>query len=180
MQPRYLFKFAMVFLLAGMVNQLAAQPAAYPSPPPHADRLFYLQRNHNSNTIVYDVNYSKGVLDTDDPVHVYWIRYQEKGQKEELSFIQRKFAYGIKARKIGDKEYELSIVAYKNMKLYLKFCGDGRFRVFTLINKRYSVLTKIYLEIRKGGSPWSPKVDYADITGIDPETKQTVTERIKI
>jgi hypothetical protein len=180
MRCKIIFDLAIGVFLIVLGNSATAQPAEYPSPPAHNNRLFYLQRNHNTNTIVYDLNYSNGVLDNDDPVHAYWIRYQEKGQKEELSFIQRKFAYGVKSRKIAGNEYELNIVAYRKLKMYLKFCPDGRFHVFTLINKKYSVLTKIYLEIRKGGSPWSPNIDYVDVSGIDPETGQTVTERIKI
>ncbi|MBL0359013.1 MAG: DUF4833 domain-containing protein [Chitinophagaceae bacterium] len=177
MRFQFLFILALVFSLAVFAM---VQPAGYPSPPPHTNQLFYLQRTHNTNTIVYDLNYENGRLHTDEPIHAYWIRYQEKGQKEELSYIQRKFAYGVKSRKITDKEYELNIVAYKKMKMYLKHGADGKFHVFTNINKKPSILTSIYLEMKKGGSFWSPDIEYVDVTGIDPDTNQPVKERIKI
>lgn len=164
----------------GFISSAKAQPAGFPTPAANASQLFYLQRTPNTNTIVYELNYSNGKLDTDQPVHVYWIRYQEKGQKQELSYIQRKFAYGIKSNKISDKEFELNFVSYSKKKMYLKAGTDGSFHVFTTINKKQSMLTKIYLEIKKGGSFWSPNIDYVEITGIDPDTKKMVQERIKI
>jgi hypothetical protein len=64
----------------------------YPTPPASINRLFYVQRTPNSNTIVYDLNIANdGKPDVQDPVKVYWIKYAENGQKEELNFIQRKF-----------------------------------------------------------------------------------------
>lgn len=170
----------LVVFLIGFLSPAAAQPATYPQPSPTANSLFYLQRTHNSNTIVYDLNYSDGELDEDEPVHVYWIRYQEKGQKEELSFIQRKFAYGVKTKKLSNASFELDFVAYKREKMYLKKGSDARFHVFTTINKKQSILTKIYLHMGKGGSFWAPKIEYAELTGIDPETKLPVQERVKI
>lgn len=172
--------FALAVMLICCCAPGAAQPAGYPAPAPTPNRLFYLQRTHNSNTIVYDLKLENGKPDPDDPVHAYWIRYQEKGQKEELSFIQRKFAYGMRSRKISDKEYELYIVSFKQQKLYLRQGADGRFHVYARVNNRQLMLTKIYLEMKKGGSAWSPKIEYAELTGIDQATKEEVQERIKL
>ncbi len=159
---------------------LIAQPAGFPVPPGSSNQLFYLQRTPNTNTIMYDLNVVNGNVDPDDPVHVYWLRYQEKGQKQELSYIQRKFAYGIKSNKISEREFELNFVSYKKKKMYLRPGADGKFHVFTAINRKQSMLTKIYLQIKQGGSFWSPNIEYVEITGIDPDTKQLVQERIKI
>jgi hypothetical protein len=70
---------------------------SFPVPKPNPKQLFYLQRTTNSNTIICDLNTdAKGQLIKDNPVHVYWIRYDEGGEKKELSYIQETFAYGIK------------------------------------------------------------------------------------
>ncbi len=158
---------------------LQAQPPGYPVPPPGAHHLFYLQRTPNTNTIMCELNLKNGSLDTDDPVHVYWIRYQERGQKAELNYIQRKFAYGMKTKKLAENNYEISFVSYKKYKMLLKPGADGRYHVFSKINQREVILTRMYLSIN-GGSFWSPNVEYVQVTGFDPVTRQEVQERIKI
>lgn len=55
------------------------------------NRLFYIQRNHNKNTVVYDANYkATGLLDQNKPINVYWIRYEEGGRSMELRAIEKK------------------------------------------------------------------------------------------
>ena len=54
-----------------------------------------------------------------------------------------------------------------------------QFHVYTTINNKQAILTRIYIEI-KGGSFWSPNVEYVEITGVDPATRSQVKERLKI
>src|SRR5688572_10785112 len=96
------------FLVGSLMTGLAQ--TGFPVPGGNQKQLFYLQRTPNTNTIVYELNYKNGVIDPDNPVHEFWIRYQENGQRQELSYIQRKFAYGIKTRKLAENKYELSFV----------------------------------------------------------------------
>ncbi len=170
---------AIVIFVQGGKSIILAQPAGYPTPVGNSNQLFYLQRTHNKNTIVYELNFKNGKVNTEDPVHVFWLRYQERGQKEELSYIQRKFAYGLKSKKIAENQYELSLVSYKKYKIYLQNGADGKFHVYSMINKKWSLLTKIYIQTA-GGTFWSPNVEYVEITGIDPATYQVVKERTKI
>ena len=162
------------FLLPGF-----AQEKNYPVPTGNNKQLFYLQRTPNTNTIVYELNYKNGVIDSDDPVQGFWLRYQEKGQREELSFIQKKFAYGIKTTKIAADHYEISIVGYKKYKMYLKRGTDKKFYVYTTINRKPAVLTSIFIKIN-GGSFWLPNIEYVEITGTEPGSRSTVKEKLKI
>jgi len=168
-----------VFFLLGGLNLVLAQPADYPTPAGNPNQLFYMQRTLNKNTIVYELNYKNGQFNKEDPVHVYWIRYQEKGQKAELSFVQRKFAFGIKSKKTAENQYELSLISQKHFKMYLQKGADGKFHVYTLINKKMLILTKMYIHMI-GGALWSPNVEYAEITGIEPVSGQEVKEKIKM
>lgn len=152
----------------------------YPVPTGNSNQLFYLQRTQNTNTIVYELNYSKGILDLDNPVREFWIRYQENGQREELSYIQRKFAYGIKTKKIGHKRYELRIVAYKKYKMYLEQGPGNKLQVYTTIDNKKAILTSIFLKMGSGGSFWSPDIEYVEVTGIEPVSRAVVKERLKI
>ena len=156
-----------------------SQEKGYPIPSGNRNQLFYLQRTPNTNTIVYELNYKNGIFDLENPVHEVWIRYQENGERKELSYIQRKFAYGIKARRIGTNRYELSIVAYKKYKMYLEPGLDNKYYVYSIINQKKVILTSIFLRIN-GGSFWSPNVEFVDLAGIEPSSRTVVKQRLKL
>jgi len=153
----------------------------FPVPPISPNRLFYLQRTSNKNTIVYDLNLVNGSLDQDDPVHVYWIRYSDQGQRQELSYIQRTFAYGIKSTALANNGgYVMHFVSNKKYLLYLvKSAADNKYRVYTTVNSKTVVLNRIFIKIN-GGSFWSPKVEYVEIKGTDPSNGKEITDRLKI
>jgi phosphatidylglycerophosphate synthase len=152
----------------------------FPIPPGNANHLFYLQRTANTNTIICELNYNnKGVLDPEDPVHVYWIRYTEGGLKKELNYIQRTFAYGIKSESQGGGNYVLRFVSYKKLPLTLmRSPKDNKYHVFATINQRQAQLNRIFVKV-EGGTFWSPNVVYMEMKGIDPITGKEVMERIK-
>jgi len=157
----------------------AKDPATFPKPPVTADRLFYVQRDPNANTIVYDLNIgTDGELDSDAPVKVYWIKYAEKGQKEDLNFIQRKFAYGINAKSLGNGSYDIRFVSYKKFALTLKKASDGKYHIFATISQKQVILNSIFVRV-EGGSFWFPNVPYVEVKGVDLQTGKEVVERFK-
>lgn len=147
-------------------------------PPVNPNQLFYLQRTSNSNTLIYELNYKNNVLDEDDPIHVYWIRYSEQGQKAELNYIQRKFAYGIKSTLVGKDKFEIYFVSYKKFLMYL-MKGNNKYNVYATINHKQAIVNRIFVKI-KGGSLWSPNIEYIEVKGTDPATGKEVMERMKI
>ena len=151
----------------------------FPVPAGNPNQLFYLQRTSNTNTIVCELNHKNGNLDPEEPVHVFWIRYGENGEKEELNFIQRKFAYGIKSRLISKDKYELNFVSYKKFPMYLMKGANNKFNVYGTINQKQAIVSRIFVKIN-GGSFWSPNVEYVEIKGIDPSNGREVIERRKI
>lgn len=156
-----------------------AQEPNFPVPQGNKNQLFYLQRTPNANTIVYELNYKNGTLNTDEPIHVFWIRYGDKGQNAELSSIQRKFAYGIKTKLIAPDNYEIRFNAYSKNPLYLKKNNDNKLAVFAGSGDKQIILTSIYLKFN-GGSFWSPDIEYAELRGIDPVNGQPASKRIII
>ncbi len=173
--------FFITIIIIGQVvfNFAIAQVTTFPVPDGNAKQLFFLQRTPNTNTIVCELNYKNGFVDKEQPIHMFWIRYQEKGQMEDLSYIQRKFAYGVKAKEIGSNKYELNFVSYKKYKMYLMMGADNQYHVYTSINQKQVILNRIYIEV-KGGTFWSPNVEYVELTGIDPASHSVVKERLKI
>lgn len=147
--------------------------------PSNISKLFYIQRDPNINTLIYELNMDKsGNLDTEAPIHVYWVRYAEKGQKEELNYIQRKFAYGVTAKQTKPNEYDIRFVAYKKLALNLLKSGDGKYHIFATIAKKQAILNRIFVKI-EGGSFWLPNIVYAELKGTDPATGKEIMERFK-
>ena len=177
---------AVIALLLGLLASgwpaTAAAPApAFPVPSGVPNQLFYLQRDPNINTVIYQLNLnSAGQLDEEEPIKIFWIRYAEQGQRAELNFIQRKFAYGVKAKKLAPGRYELRFAAYGKLPLYLMRGGpDNTFHVYTTIANRQSVLERIYLHI-EGGTFWVPNVKYVELRGSNPATREAVVGRFTV
>jgi phosphatidylglycerophosphate synthase len=153
----------------------------FPIPPHNHSSLFYLQRTPNTNTIICELNEKNGVANEDDPVHVLWVRYTEQKQREELSFLQRHFAYGIKSQALGNDRYELHFISYKKLLLLLKKSPvDNQHHVYAKITGKEAILTRIYIKINPGGSFWSPNVEYIELKGTDPDNGKELMQRIKI
>lgn len=151
----------------------------YPVPPANSQSLFYLQRNANTNTIIYDLNIGKdGIPDANEPIKTYWIRYAEDGQKKDLNYIQRKFAYGLTARALNNGNYDIRFVSYKKFPLTLMKAGDGKYHIFALIAQKQVILNRIFVKI-DGGSFWLPNVSYVEVKGSDPATGREIVERFK-
>ena len=150
--------------------------------PPHTGRLlFYLQRTTNTNTIIYELNEKNGLPDKEDPVHAVWIRYPEHRQREELSFLQRHFAYGLRAEDLGNDVYELRFVSYKKIPMYLKRSPlDNRHHVYVRIDNRQAILDRIFIKINPGGTFWSPNIEYLELKGTDVDSGKALMQRIKI
>ncbi len=151
----------------------------FPVPKGIKDMMFYVQRTPNTNTIAYELNFTKaGALDEENPIHPFWIRYQEGGMRKELNYIQKKFAYGLHVNKLNLNDYEVRFVSYAKHAMHLKKATDGKYYMFTDIGKKMSVLKRIYIKI-DGGTFWSPNVLYIELKGTDVTTGKENIERIK-
>jgi phosphatidylglycerophosphate synthase len=153
----------------------------FPIPPANSNSLFYLQRTPNTNTIICELNENNGVLDKDEPVKVLWIRYTEEQQREDLTWIQRHFAYGLKEHDMGNDVYELRFVSYKKIVMYLmRSPVDNKRHVFVTIDGRQAILRRVYIRIDPGGSFWAPNVRYLELKGVDTQNGKELVQRIKV
>jgi phosphatidylglycerophosphate synthase len=153
----------------------------FPVPPVNGNSLFYLQRTPNINTVIYELNQTNGMPDKDEPIRIQWIRYTDKRQRADLSWIQRRFAYGLKEKDMGNGTYELRFFAFKKVPLYLKkWSVDNKQHVFVDISGRQAILNRVYLRIDPGGTFWSPNVRYLEVTGVDTENGKELVQRIKV
>jgi hypothetical protein len=156
-----------------------SNPDTFPVPKETPGFMFYIQRDPNTNTICYELNLDKeGKLEKKNPINGFWIRYPEGGIRKDLNFIQRKFAYGINSKPIGNDSYELRSVAYSKIPLFLRKDPRNQYRVYTDIDNTACILNRIFIRI-DGGTFWHPNVLYIELKGINPATGKTVVQRIK-
>lgn len=153
----------------------------YPKPTDVPGLLFYIQRSVNSNTIVYTLNNKDGKLNEAEPIKPYWIKYANKKESEDLSYIQRKYAYGVEAKiiDVSKQIFSFHFVSYKKRELLLiKNSSDNTFKCYTHIDKKLCVVDNIFVNIT-GGSFFFPKVERVDLNAHINETGENITEIIK-
>jgi len=174
----------LTFLVNILSGNLSAQsknpsPLHFPTPKNIDNMLFYIQRDPNTNTAIYAINYQEnGKINKSNPIKAYWIRYAEKGEKKDLNYLQRKFAYGIESKTVNNEEFEFQFVSYKKLPLTLKkLDADQKYHVFVNVNQKKIQVEKIFVRI-EGGSFWVPNVKYAEITGVDASSNKMITERM--
>lgn len=138
--------------------------------------LFYIQRNRNKNTIVYDLNVNAdGQLNTRNPIDVYWRKFQNhNGLKDELSWLESTFAYGYHSRK-KNNFYTIKLKAYKDRAIELTL-KDGKWLPLITLDGQSCILKNLYIFADESGL-W-PSVKYADIYGTNTLTGALVKERI--
>lgn len=154
-------------------------PENYPVPPLGSGSLFYIQRNHNMNTISYEVNHlHDGRINEEFPMHVFWIRYAENGEQKELNFIQNKLAYGYTSKMINPDCFEFSFVSYEKKKFYIDKKPNGQYAVYTQINNENAQLSNIYAYADELGA--FPKLRYVEFYGYRINSDYPVYQKINI
>lgn len=150
-----------LFISFTVVNE----QAEYPVPPKTNKMLFYIQRNHNKNTIIYDANYDKnGNLVRDNPVNVYWIRYEENGQKMKLRALEKWMVFGVSAKFLkNNNEYLVHLSASDKISLWLKQIEPYKAEIHTEVKGEMIKLDHIYAQLSESG--WLPKPIYAEFFG---------------
>jgi hypothetical protein len=140
------------------------------------DPLFHIERSKNSNIVQYDAQLDEnGNLHSKEPVTGYWIRHNEQGQVEKLSWAQKKLAYGFKIKLNSEKNTaKMDMAANLGRSITIKR-ADNDYKAVTDIDGVASYLDKIY--IQSSGKGLSTKVDYIDLFGKSVTSQNDQYER---
>lgn len=156
-----------------------SKPADYPIIEDYPSLLFFIQRNQNHNTVVYELNVSAGgLLNLEEPMSLHWLRYENGHyvEKQPLNYIQKKLAYGYKHRVIANDLVAFEIVSYDEIRFYLgKGMGD-RYHAFFVENGINIQLQSVYIYAEDLGV--FPQVKYAEISGIVASSGEDFYKRI--
>lgn len=154
-------------------------PPNYPTPPSTINRLFYIQRNHNRNTVVYDANFrANGYVDEKKPINVYWIRYEEGGKTMELRALEKRLAFGVKCKKITgiSAQYRVKLVAYDKREFLLKQDAPFKATLYGFINKKQAKVDCMYIFADNSGL--LPDVKYVELYGTALGSGEKLYEKI--
>lgn len=162
------------------VGQTTLTGKSLPKPKESDNLLFYLQRNKNTNTVIYEAKVDgTGRLQSDLPVNAYWMDYElGENAKSDLSFFERTAVYGVDVEetKDGNGSYLMRLKAFKDRAVTVARNKVGRYEGLMQINGRRAVLKRIFIEAKEG--LLTPTVVHIDLFGIDPVTGESVFERI--
>lgn len=126
-------------------ENLKSLPIYYPKPKMYDDLVFYIQRNHNTNTILYEVNYNNcGKINIHNPLKIKWKRYADNGEIKELNYMQDKLVYGYKSNQINENAFEIKLIANDSHTFYLVKNKNNQYHLTTLINDEMCVIHNIY------------------------------------
>ncbi|PBQ32817.1 DUF4833 domain-containing protein [Sphingobacteriaceae bacterium] len=175
------FVFLLSFQSYAQSQKIVNISDTFPVPKITKDLLFYIQRTHNKNTIMYTLNYNAdSTINEKEPVKIFWIRYSDKGEVAPLSYIQRNYAYGIESQMTDatKKTFKLNLVSYKKRTIYLMRSEvDKQYHAYVMMDNKLVYLFKAFAKI-DGGTFWVPHITYVELTGKDSMTGKKIIEKI--
>jgi len=137
--------------------------------------LFTLTRNSNANVLKYAVRTGKdGLLDASNPIEAYWLMFAEDGRREELTWTERRFAYGFSTSSLQSYGCCLRLTACSERELRVR-AVDGRYRAELAIAKQPAILQRIFVVAEHHAL--LPSVRFVEISGTNASGK-LVSERI--
>jgi hypothetical protein len=140
--------------------------------------LFKIERSKDANQIFYEVNVdANGNLDTSDPFHIYWVKHTQGGKMRPLTWVQKKFAYGLRFDNVSRQEVRFHFVSYVNKDFHVHQDKSGNYSVFTISLNRMVIVKRIFIQI-DGGSFWIPEISKVELHSEDPESGEMIVEII--
>lgn len=169
-----------LFISMPAVAQTTLNGKSLPTPVGSDNMLFYLQRSKNTNTVIYEAKVDQtGKLVRELPVTAFWRDY-ELGEhvRNDLTYVENKMAYGVETEELkdGSGTYLMRLKAFKERAVTVAKNKMGKYEGLMEINGRKAVLKRIFIEAKEG--LMTPTVVHVDLFGIDPETGESVFERI--
>lgn len=142
-----------------------------------SETLFNIERSRDANQIVYKLNLDDGgILDKEEPIQAFWVKYKDKGEVEPITWIQKELSYGLKFKSISEDKTTFQFAAYNKKDLYLR--NDfGSYKVYAISNDKFVELERIFVHFN-GGTDWLPTVEYVEIFSKEVVSGELISEKI--
>jgi hypothetical protein len=157
------------------VSMLLVLAVLAADPPGCSSELFRIERSKNANVVLYEAQTtSAGELSADEPFTASWLLLADRGQREALSFFERRMAYGFEVKPVKDG-LEVSLKALAQRRISVRRQGACHAALAT-IGGSEAVLRRIYVKTDEG--PLVPDVLSVELFGVDAATGEARYEKI--
>ena len=161
-------KHTLISLLLCIFSCLTLQAVTIPK-----EHVFKFERSTNSNYVCYDINLQDGKLCQKTPLNSYWV-VDEGTRMSEVTFFERKVAFGIKVISSNEIEAKVHMTAYKD--LVIRICKHkGKWVGIVNVNGHEMILSKMFAQMKQS---IYPRCEYVDVFGTDTSTGEKRRERI--
>lgn len=148
--------------LLGAALAVGVWPARADARPASPAPLFTIARSKNANVVRYLARRDENGLAQRHPIEAYWLMLAEDGRREELSWAERKLAYGFDVSAVSRDGCVLHLAAFKQRGLVVARHGQT-FRALVSIAGKRATLERIFVQTSEGGL--LPSVQYLDVFG---------------
>ncbi len=141
--------------------------------------LFNIERTRDADEVYYYVKLNQdGSLHMDKPVNVYWMKFTQDGRQEPLTWMQRKYAYGLRIIDRGLEKVVFQFVSYDKLSFVVKRDSDGIFRVY-LENSHYDLQVKSIRVYFASGTLMIPSVEKVELQTLHAGTGRLMVQSIR-
>lgn len=156
-----------IMYLDSVLSQNELNVHSYPIPQGNSNQLFYIQRGTNRNTLVYEANFDEdGILFKESPVVIYWKMFDQNGEREELGYLEQKFAFGLTVQASDKHGYscKVHLEAASEEFIYLKQIAPYLCVPYIIHEDNNVLLDHVFVNYK--GGPCSVLVKFIDIYGV--------------
>ena len=166
------FLFLLIFGPPAALAEQAGGPYA-----PQRQELFRIERSTNSNIVQYDAQVTQdGRLWSEEPIVAYWVRHNEDGQVKELSWFQKRFAYGFRAQHDPQTDrVTLDMKAKIGRPVIVEPVGE-RYTATMTIDGESAEIERIFIQATGRGI--STRVEFIELYGRDSATGEARYEKL--
>lgn len=149
------------------------------SGPENDEILFHVFRSRDADKIFYQVNLdNEGNLIAGDPVKIFWVRQTQNNQKEPLTWVQNKYAYGLQFLEVDQHFAIFRFVSFPDKTFVLQKDNEGMFRVFTICGEREMIVNSLFIHF-DNDSFWFPKIKRVELHATEVNTQSLIVEYIE-
>lgn len=132
--------------------------------------LFVINRSRDADEIHYAVNLDKsGNIDQQNPIRVYWVKHSEGGKQAPLTWIQKRYGYGVGISKTEADEISFYLISKTDQLFNVRKDNADRYGAFTTLNNMTIRADSLYIQF-DGGSFLQPSIAAIHIFGQDIES----------
>jgi hypothetical protein len=139
------------------------------------NELFRIERSKNKNVVIYNFQRGPSGLHVPSPIRAFWLMLAEDGRREELTWAERKLAYGYDVADVSVEGCVLRLSACSKRQLRIERQGNG-FRAICNISAQRAVLERIFVQTSEGAL--LPSVQHVDLFGKSAISGLSLKERL--